>query len=98
MKTLFASVFVAFAAVSSNDAGGHCMFRVHTEANPHDTAIFATSVRALFSGQPVSIEKIPRLSERDVVAFYLYHTENGNYGVLLKLGQHGRLALDTLSS
>jgi hypothetical protein len=75
----------------------HCMFRLHAEANPQDTAVFASSVRAKFSGKNIAIEKMPRLSERDVVAFYPYSAGNGNYGVLFQLNDHGRLVLDTLS-
>jgi hypothetical protein len=73
------------------------MFRVHAEANANDTAAFATSVRAQFSGKDVAIEKVPRLTERDVVAFYPYATTNGIYGALLQLNEHGRLVLETLS-
>jgi len=73
------------------------MLRIHAEANPQDGAVFATSVRAQLSGKNVAIEKIPRLSERDVTAFYPYSLGNGNYGALFQLDEHGKLALDTLS-
>ena len=75
----------------------HCIFRVHAEANPRDTAVFASSVRAQLSGKDVAIEKIPRISERDVEAFLPYPTGTGNYGVLFQLDEHGRLILDALS-
>jgi hypothetical protein len=73
------------------------MFRVHAQANPHDTEIFATSVRAQLSGKDVAIEKMPRISERDVIAFYPYPAKDGTYGALLQLDEHGRIALDALS-
>jgi hypothetical protein len=73
------------------------MFRVHAEANPNDTASFASLVGASFSGKQVAIEKMPRLSERDVSAFYPYPGKDGTYGVLFQLDEHGRLALDALS-
>ena len=75
----------------------HCMFRLHAEANPRDTAVFATSVRAQFSGKDIAIEKVARISERDVVAFQPYPAGNGNYGALFQLDDHGRIALDALS-
>jgi len=75
----------------------HCMFRLHAEANPRDTAVFAASVRAQFSGNDIAIERMPRISERDVVAFYPYSTGNGTYGALFQLDDHGRIALDALS-
>jgi hypothetical protein len=98
MKTVWASAFLALLAVACIAAKGrHCMFRVHVEANTNDTAAFATSVRAKFSGQDVAIEKVPRITERDVVAFYPYSAANGTYGALFQLDQHGTIALDTLS-
>ena len=51
----------------------------------------------MFSGKQVAIERMPRLSERDVVAFYRYVAGNGNYGALFQLDEHGRIALDALS-
>jgi len=75
----------------------HCIFRVHAQGNPQDTAVFSTSVRAQLSGKDVAIEKIPRISEQDVIAYYPYPAANGTYGALFQLDEHGRIALDTLS-
>ena len=97
MKSIWASLILALLAISATGKDRHCIFRVHAEANPNDTAAFSSSVRALFSGKQVAIERIPRLSERDVVAFYPYDAGNGNYGALLQLDEHGRIALDALS-
>ena len=73
------------------------MFRAHAEANRNDTIVFVTAVRAKFSGKEIAIEKIPRLTERDVEAFYPYPKATGGYGALLQLDEHGRLVLDALS-
>ena len=97
MKFIFASLIVALFVPSVSGKDQHCIFRVHAEANPNDTASFASSVPALFSGKRVTIERVPRLSERDVIAFYPYSTSDGNYGALFQLDEHGTLALDTLS-
>src|SRR5256885_17128082 len=97
MKSIFASLILALFAVSVAGKDRHCIFRVHTEANPNDTAVFSSSVRALFSGKQVAIERMPRLSERDVVSFYPYPAADGNYGALFQLDEHGQLALDALS-
>jgi len=97
MKPIFASLIVAFLAISATGKERHCTFRVHAEANPNDTAIFSSSIRALFSGKQVAIERMPRLSERDVVAFYPYPAGDGSYGALFQLDDHGQLALDALS-
>jgi hypothetical protein len=87
--------FVAIAALGAKQR--HCMLRVHTEANPQDTAVFSDSVRAQFSGKPVAIEKMPRISEQDVEAFLPFPVGKNNYGVLFQLDEHGRMALDALS-
>jgi hypothetical protein len=97
MKPICASLIVAFLTISATGKDRHCVFRVHAEANPHDTAVFSSSVQALFSGKQVAIERIPRLSERDVVAFYPYSAADGTYGALFQLDEHGRIALDELS-
>jgi hypothetical protein len=75
----------------------HCMLRVHAQANGRDTSVFATAVPAQVSGKDVAIEKIPRISEHDVIGFYPYPAANGTYGALFQLDEHGRIALDTLS-
>jgi len=98
MKTLWVTP-VAFVLLLQMAAAKsrHCMFRLHTEANPRDTTVFSTSVRAQFSGKDIAIEKMPRISEQDVVAFQPYPAGNGNYGVLFQLDDHGRMVLDALS-
>jgi hypothetical protein len=98
MKNAFASLILGLLALSSSPAKErHCMLRIHAEANPQDSAVFATSVRAQLSGKNIAIEKMPRISERDVSAFYPYSLGSGNYGALFQLDEHGKLALDTLS-
>lgn len=75
----------------------HCTFRVHAQANSRDTEVFASSSRAQVSGKEVAIEKIPWISERDVMAFAAYPAQDGTYGALMQLDEHGRTVLDTLS-
>ena len=98
MKILGAIVF----CLLWTPAGGfakqrHCTFRVHAQANPRDTEVFATSLRAQVSGKEVAIEKMPWISERDVMAFAAYPARDGTYGALIQLDEHGRTVLDTLS-
>ncbi|MDQ6808290.1 MAG: hypothetical protein M3Z64_02520 [Verrucomicrobiota bacterium] len=75
----------------------HCAVRFHLQANARDSEIFATQMRSQFSGKPEVIEKTARISEQDVAAFYPYPANDGSFGVLLQLDEHGKLALDTLS-
>ena len=98
MKTL--SVFglcLAFTLAEGVAKQRHCTFRVHAQANPRDTEVFATSVRAQISEKNVAIEKMPWISEQDVTAFSPYPAQNGTYGALIELDEHGRVVLDTLS-
>lgn len=98
MKLLRASAFLAFLAVlSANAKSRHCVFRLHLEANPQDTASFSTSVRTQFSGKETAIERVARITENDVAAFYPYPVTKDNYGALFQLDEHGTIALDTLS-
>jgi hypothetical protein len=98
MKTLCAFAFcLVFAAAEGMAKQRHCTFRLHAQANPRDTEVFATSVRAQVSGKTVAIEKTPWISERDVIAFCPYPAADGTYGALFQLDEHGRVVLDTLS-
>ena len=98
MRSLRASIFAMLLAMTPALAKDrHCMFRLHVEANPRDTTVFATSVPAKFSGKDIAIERTPRISEQDVVAFYPYSAPDKSYGVLIQLDDHGRIVLDSLS-
>jgi len=75
----------------------HCLVRVYAQGNAKDTDVFASPITAPISGNSIFIEKIPAISERDIVAFRAYPGANGTFGALLQLDEHGRLALETLS-
>ena len=96
-RLLFGALLVFLALTAAEAKRRHCIFRVHTEANPQDTAVFSNSVHAQFSGKPIAIEKVPRISEWDVEAFFPLPVSKNNYGALFQLDDHGRLALDALS-
>ena len=40
---------------------------------------------------------MPWISEQDVTAFSAYPAQDGTYGALIQLDEHGRVVLDTLS-
>ena len=91
------AIFVLLATPLCDARKPHCTLRLHTEANARDSNVFATQIQSQFSGKPVVIEKMPMISEREVIGFRPYPAPDGSYGVLLQLDDHGRLALDTLS-
>jgi len=98
MKTLcLLTLCLVFAVSNGFGKQRHCTFRVHAQANPQDTEIFSTSARARSSGKDIAIEKIPWISEHDVAAFSPYPAQDGTYGALFQLDEHGRVVLDTLS-
>src|SRR5438105_313142 len=98
MKILGATVLCLLCApVAGFAKQRHCTLRVHAQAHPRDTEVFAASVRAQVSGKEVAIEKMPWISERDVMAFSAYPARDGTYGALIQLDEHGSVVLDTLS-
>lgn len=98
MKPICASLILAFLAFSVSGKDQHCIFRIHAEANPNDTATFSSSICAPLSGKQVAIERMPRLSEPDVVAYLPYLAADGNFGELFQLDEHGRIPLGALIS
>src|SRR5437762_1070285 len=98
IKTLCIFVFcVAFALIDAAAKERHCTFRVHAQANAQDTDVFSIAARATSSGKDVAIEKLPWITEHDVMAFSPYPAQNGSFGALFQLDDHGRVVLDTLS-
>ncbi|MGE5208833.1 MAG: hypothetical protein ACM3KL_05815 [Alphaproteobacteria bacterium] len=75
----------------------HCTFRVHVQANSHDTDTFSMPTGATSSGKDIAIEKMAWITEHDVVGFSPYPSQDGSYGALFQLDGHGRVVLDTLS-
>ena len=74
-----------------------CTFRAHVEANANDGAAFAVPLRLPSSGKSIVIQKAPVISEHDVAGFRAYTANDGSFGALFQLTDHGKLALDTLS-
>src|SRR5260370_38573986 len=98
MRTLCVFVFcLAFALIDTAAKERHCTFRVHAQANPQDTDVFSMPAGATSSGKDIAIEKLAWISEHDVIAFSPYPAQNGTFGALFQLDDHGRVVLDTLS-
>lgn len=98
MRTFCVIVFcVAFALLNAPAKQRHCMFRIHAQANPRDTDAFSMSPGATSSGKDIAIQKTPWITEHDVAAFSPYPSQNGTFGALFQLDEHGRVILDTLS-
>lgn len=96
-RTLAIGLLLILTAPLASAKSKKCSLRVHAQGNENDGSVFTTPVTTPISGKNIFIEKIPAISEHDVSAFQAYPVANGNFGVLLQLDDHGRLALDTLS-
>jgi len=98
MRSLCVFVFcLAFALIDSTAKQRQCTFRVHAQANAQDTDVFSMSARATASGKDIAIQKLPWITEHDVMAFSPYPAPDGTFGALFQLDEHGRVVLDTLS-
>jgi hypothetical protein len=98
MRTISVFVFcLSFVLIDAGAKQRQCTFRVHAQANPQDTDVFSIPARATSSGKDVAIQKLAWISEHDVMAFSPYPAQDGTYGALFQLDDHGRVVLDTLS-
>src|SRR4029078_111135 len=59
--------------------------------------VFSIPAHATASGKDVAIEKLPWITEHDVMAFSPYPAQNATFGALVQFDDHGRTVLDTLS-
>ena len=97
MRTAVVTILISLLALPVCEGKQrHCTLRVHTEANENDGAVFASKILTQ-SGRTAFIQKIPAISENDVIGVAVYSAADGTRGALLELNDHGRLALDTLS-
>jgi hypothetical protein len=98
MRRITALVLLVFLLpAASGMAKPHCTLRVHLAGKEEDGAVFSSQLHSPATGKNVIIQKVPAISEHDVVAFSPYHASDGSYGALFQLDDHGRLVLDTLS-
>jgi hypothetical protein len=98
MRTLCLFVFwLSFALIDATGKQRQCTFRIHAQANSQDTDVFSMSARAISSGKDVTIQKLPWITEHDIMAFSPRPAPDGTFGALFQLDEHGRVILDTLS-
>jgi hypothetical protein len=95
MRTAALAALTILAAASILTAKPNSTFRVHADASASNGPVFSQQLQ-LF-GKRVTIEKVPTLSEMDVIGLQVYPASDGTYGALFRLNPHGRLALDSLS-
>jgi hypothetical protein len=88
---------LVFALTGAAAKQRHCTFRVHAQANPQDTDVFSMSARSMSPRKDIAIQKLAWITEYDVMAFSPYPAQDGTFGALFQLDEHGSVVLDTLS-
>jgi hypothetical protein len=71
--------------------------RFHLEANPQDGAPFLIPVTFQPGNVSGVVEKMPTLTERDVVAIHPVQANDGSYGCVFQFDEMGSLRLKTSS-
>ncbi len=100
---LLAALASVAAFVTPADASGSkkrdptIAIRFHAQEAGYDPT-FAAKVKVGNPPQEITVEKIPMISEKDIVSFYPYRASDGSYSAVLKLDRHGEATLEAISS
>ncbi len=70
--------------------------RFHVQTAELDGS-FSTPVQLTNPPKTIYVEKVPSISERDIVSFSPYKAADGSYGAAFQLDRHGQLTLQTLT-
>ena len=71
--------------------------RFHAQVNTYDPT-FATEVTLGNPPRKLIVEKIPSISERDIIAFYPFKASDGTFSAAIQLDRHGSVVLQSLST
>ncbi len=71
--------------------------RFHAQVNTFDPT-FAAQVKIGNPPRQLIVEKIPSISERDIVGFYPFKASDGTFSAALQLDRHGSVVLQSLST
>ncbi len=71
--------------------------RFHAQVNTFDPT-FAAQVKIGNPPRQLIVEKIPSLSERDIVGFYPFKASDGTFSAAFQLDRHGSIILQSLST
>lgn len=72
--------------------------RFHAETNARDSGTFAMPVRLVYGQRETVLSRVPEFSERQIEAIFPFKTADGTWGCAFKLGEQGRIRLETMSS
>lgn len=84
-------------AAGSKRRDPNIAIRFHSEVSTYDPS-FAARVMAGNPPRQLLVEKIPSISERDIVGFYPYKAADGTFSAAFQLDPHGTAVLETISA
>ena len=91
--------FVAFLLFAGAGKKPDLAVRMHAEANQQDTTTFALPAELLYpTPHTAYMERVPRISERDIKSIFITPASDGTFGCAFKLNETGRLHLEVLST
>lgn len=90
-------LLLALLCVAGGKKQPQLTIRFYAEAKEGDTASFALPITLQNPPRQAFIDKIPIVSERDIIAIFPFQASDGTNGCAFKLDDHGTLALDTVS-
>jgi hypothetical protein len=72
--------------------------RIHAQTTRQDTSTFSIPVTVEHPHREIYVDKIPDISERDIISMYPFPAPDGSFGCVFKLDEHGKIGLETLST
>lgn len=95
-RSLLPLTALLFMAAANKQYG--VSIRFHAETTRQDTSTFTIPVTVEHPHREIYIDKIPDISERDIVAMYPFPAPDGTFGCTFKLDDHGTVGLETVST
>ena len=71
--------------------------RFHAQVNTYDPT-FAAQVKVGNPPRQIIVEKIPSISEHDIISFYPFKAADGTFAAAFQLDRHGSVVLQALST
>jgi hypothetical protein len=95
---VFLLPLVALVFMAAANKRYEVSIRIHAETTRQDTSSFSIPVVVEHPHRELFIDKIPDISERDIVAMYPFPADDGTFGCTFKLDEHGKINLETVST
>lgn len=94
---LLALLVFSLLLIASAPPRQHATIRFHRTASELDSNVFAVPVAMDRLGQPIYMETLASISERNVKHYQFFPADDGTYGAAFQLDTHSSLALEGIS-